>query len=98
MSERTHALTFARLDASQLWGTLFVGVNITKIGMLLNERRSVSFSDRELAAYELAFQAHGLTPRHFQRLLRVGTWVEVEEGEVLVAEGEDVDSVYVVAT
>ncbi|KAA0165150.1 hypothetical protein FNF28_03549 [Cafeteria roenbergensis] len=72
------------------WCCVFFTINFMYIMRLLADRKEVEFSGLALDAYESAFQAHGFTPRQFQRLMQEGkgAFLEVFEGDALVLQGD----------
>jgi len=79
-------------DAPHLyWYTAFFVINGVQSAILFYERRLQSFTDEESALRELAFP--GLDATAVRRLLRRGTWTDLEPGDVLAREGEMPDYV-----
>jgi hypothetical protein len=83
------------LVASVAWNTLFVIINVVQVWRLLLERRPVRLRAEELALYQAAFRA--LTPREFSLFLAVARWADAAPGEVLVAEGVQLDRILVLS-
>ena len=51
------------------WSAVFIAGHSLMIAKLLNERRDVEMTPRELDLYEASFHRHGFLPRQFLRLL-----------------------------
>jgi hypothetical protein len=73
------------------WSLAFILINAYNIYALLRERRGVSFSPEEQEIYATVFQ--GFSPVEFMKLLRIGRWMEVDAGEVLIEQGQPVAEV-----
>lgn len=83
-------------DAPHLyWYLAFFGINAVQSAILFYERRLLHLSPEEESLRVLAFPA--LDPTAVRRILRRGTWVDLEPGEVLAREGELPDYVLVLA-
>lgn len=80
------------------WGCVFIGLNIFQIGVLLHERRPITFKSEEAEVYAAVFQKHGVTPHQFEKLMRKAgaMWLDLPAGHVILKEGELVDFVSVV--
>jgi CRP-like cAMP-binding protein len=75
------------------WYIAFFAINAVQSAILFYERRLQTFSSEEDALRDLAFP--GLDPTAVRRLLRRGTWTDLEPGDVLAREGEVPDYVVV---
>jgi hypothetical protein len=75
------------------WNTLFIGVNVFQIVLLVRERWPVQLHGMERVVYEKVFYA--LTPGEFLRLLKIAKWRDLGAGETLVKEGEVVQDLLV---
>ena len=53
------------ITATCFWNGVFIAINTYNIGVLLNENRSVSFTDEEQELYETLFRS--FRPGEFQR-------------------------------
>lgn len=82
--------------AAIIWNTLFIGINLFQIYLLLLQRRPVALSEGEQNVYDLAFRT--MTPREFKRLAGIGQWCEAAPSERLVTEGQDLDRMMVICT
>lgn len=79
-------------DAPHLyWYVAFFGINAVQSAILFYERRIQRFTPEEEALRALAFPA--LDPTAVRRILRRGTWTDLESGDVLAREGEVPDYV-----
>ena len=65
--------------------------NTYNIGVLLNENRSVSFTDEERELYETLFRS--FRPGEFLKVIRIAKWRNATPGELLLREGGPVDGV-----
>lgn len=77
------------------WDALFVAINVVQIGLLFAQRRPVRLSSDEQRVYAATFRA--LTPREWKALVAKGTWEKVDAGAVVVAKGEALTTIRVVA-
>jgi hypothetical protein len=71
------------------WLCVFMAINAFRIAHLVYETKNVKFSDAERELYETLFRH--FSPVEFMKLLRISEWRAAGEGEVLAAEGEDID-------
>ncbi len=69
-----------------VWNSLFLGVNLWQIFLLIRERWPVALQGLEREIYEKIF--HALTPGEFTRLLKLGEWRDMKHDEILVQDGE----------
>jgi CRP-like cAMP-binding protein len=76
------------------WNFVFFAINITRIYLLLLERRPIPLSADEQHLANLVFRT--LRPRELVRLLGVGTYVDHPEGARLVTRGEKLDHLLLV--
>lgn len=70
------------LWAPIIWNIVFMTVNVVQIGLLLRERRPQLFGGAEQELYTSVFA--DLNPGEFRRLLKLGTWEDVEPGSTIV--------------
>jgi CRP-like cAMP-binding protein len=79
------------------WSVLFVSVNGTKLYEILQERNAdVHMSTEQQKVYVEHFLPHGITPKQFERIEQHAELVKLKKGEVLVRQGEDLESVYLI--
>ena len=67
------------------WNALFISVNVFQIFLLVKERWPVALQGLERQVYDDIF--HDLTPGAFVNLLKLGTWRDLQPGDVLVEDG-----------
>ena len=79
------------ITASFFWNGVFMAINAYNIGVLLNENRSVSFTDEERELYETLFRS--FRPGEFLKVIRIAKWRNATPGELLLREGGSVDGV-----
>ncbi len=79
------------ITASFFWNGVFIAINIYNIGVLLNENRSVSFTEEEQELYETLFRS--FRPGEFLKIIRIAKWRNAVPGELLLREGGFVDGV-----
>jgi Popeye protein conserved region len=79
------------ITASFFWNGVFIAINTYNIGVLLNENRSVSFTDEERELYETLFRS--FRPGEFLKVIRIAKWRNATPGELLLREGGSVDGV-----
>ncbi|MEO6259536.1 MAG: cyclic nucleotide-binding domain-containing protein [Thermoanaerobaculia bacterium] len=76
------------------WNVVFIALNVVQIGLLLRERRGVTFSEVEKELYQSSFSR--FTPVEFLRLIRIATWKEAEAGALLMRAGEEAAEVMLI--
>jgi CRP-like cAMP-binding protein len=96
---------FASFPAAQraltplLWSLTFISVNGFKIVQILVERQAkVYFQKEQEDAYRLYFQPHGMTPKQFEYVMEKATTLHLQQGDLLVKEGDLLDRVYLVTS
>jgi hypothetical protein len=86
------AMAFSNwIAASLFWNGIFIAINTYNIGVLLNDNRSVSFTDEERELYETLFRS--FRPGEFLKMIRIAKWRNAKPGEILLREGDSVDGV-----
>lgn len=75
------------------WGCVFISTNLYMIYNLLLERAEIKFSVDELRLYQTHFEAYGVTPGQFHRLMKLANWERLEPGATVVAVGDALDRV-----
>lgn len=78
------------------WNVVFIALNVVQIAMLLRERRPVVLTDDEEKLHRVVFR--GLARRACRRLFRAGRWLTLDAGDVLVAQGEALARLVVLAS
>eukprot|EP00850_Spirogloea_muscicola_P022591 SM000302S11671 [mRNA] locus=s302:6271:9337:- [translate_table: standard] len=83
------------LSIPALWGCVFITLNLTQIGILLHERRPVTFQKDEAEVYEAIFQSHGVTPHQFEKLMHSSgaEWSDLPAAHIILKEGEEVEKI-----
>ena len=76
------------------WNVLFAIINIVQIGIIINERAGVHFSEEEEELHETLFK--NFAPFEFMKLMRVGHWLEANPGEVLARQQQSLDAVMLI--
>lgn len=76
------------------WNLLFVAINVVQVGIIMKERRGISFTEEEKELYETLFK--NFTPFEFMKLLRVGSWLEAKKDQVLAVEKTSLESVMLI--
>ena len=74
------------------WNLLFVAINIFHIAVTLLERLSVKFTNDELKLYQGLF--FKLDRVDAMKLFKKGVWKSAEKDEVLVHEGQHIQSIF----
>ena len=82
--------------AAIAWNVLFLMINAWQIRLLLIERRPVQLDPESLRLQQLAFRS--LTPREFAKVIKIGRWTDVAEGETIVKRGEPLERMMVIAS
>lgn len=77
-----------------LWEAAFTFVNIVQVGIIIYERRKASLSEEEEALRHRMFGQ--LNVVDFHRLIRTGTWISANEGEVLTRQGHPVSRIVLI--
>jgi Popeye protein conserved region len=73
------------ITASFFWNGVVIAINTYNIGVLLNENRSVSFTDEERELYETLFRS--FRPGEFLKVIRIAKWEECEARRATLAGG-----------
>jgi hypothetical protein len=76
------------------WLTLFALINGVRIVGIAKEKLSIHFTDDEKELYETIFS--GFTPVEYMKLIRIAVWNNTEPNQVLAAEGQPLDGVYLI--
>jgi hypothetical protein len=76
------------------WNLLFLVINLVQIGIIVKERREVSFTEEEQELYETLFK--NFAPFEFMKLLRVGRWLEAKKEQVLAVEQKQLEEVMLI--
>jgi hypothetical protein len=97
LSSLTWTLTTPTPSATFIgWTLVYNTINVVQIARLWHERRPVRLAPEEQTLYAAAFRT--LTPREFQRLLRVGRWQDAPAREVLIEQGTNPGRLLVLAS
>ena len=72
------------------WGVAFVSINLTQIGLLIQERRRKppNFTEEELQVFTQHFWRHELTTQDYFEVLAVGEWRDFQPGKALMTQGK----------
>ena len=70
------------------WEAAFALVNMVQVGILWYERRMARLTEEEAELHKRQFEHLSIVDVH--RLIRTGTWVSTQEGEVLTHQGQPV--------
>ena len=68
------------------WNAVFLVINGVQIQKTLAERRPVQLTVQQQQLYDMVFSR--LSPREFLKLLGLARWVDVDEQEVILKEGQ----------
>ena len=79
-----------------VWNVVFIVLNVAQIARLLHERRPVVLTDDEEKLHRAVFRT--LARRACARLFRAGRWLTLEGGDELVAQGEALARLIVLAS
>jgi|SRR5918993_1409106 Popeye protein conserved region len=95
------SIPYFYLQAAVLWEPIFwimvfTIINGYHIWRLWLERRPISLSPDEAKLYELTF--FPLSPRQFLHLVRLGQWVDLRPGDVLIRPNEPINEITVPLT
>ena len=82
------------LYSALAWQAAFALINIVNIAYLLRERKPVPMTEEQHRLQSLVFR--DMNSRDVVRLVDVGEWREAATGDVLIREGEYIDSLYLV--
>lgn len=67
------------------WLGVFIAINVIRIVGIVLDRRGIEFSEEEAELRETVFP--NFSPVEFKKLIRIGEWQQVAEGEVLAQQG-----------
>lgn len=81
------AIYYATLgdSVSVFWESLFALVNVVQLTLLAIENRRGKFTEEEKLFFDLVLRS--VERAHARKLISKGTWIDVEENEVVVEEG-----------
>jgi CRP-like cAMP-binding protein len=87
-----------RIYFPAIWSAVFALTNAYKVFFILEERKgkAKNLSSTEERVYLNIFKAHGVTPRQFEKLIRIANKVHLKRGQCLVEKGEPFHSVFLV--
>lgn len=87
-----------RIYFPAIWSAVFALTNAYKVFFILEERKgkAKNLSSTEERVYLNIFKAHGVTPRQFEKLIRIAKEVHLKKGQCLVEKGEPFHSVFLV--
>ncbi|MBI2793540.1 MAG: cyclic nucleotide-binding domain-containing protein [Ignavibacteria bacterium] len=77
-----------------LWEAAFTIVNVVQVGIIVNERRQARLSEEENSLRQRMFNR--LSVVDFYRLIRTGTWISANEGEILTRQGHPVSRIVLI--
>lgn len=83
------------IPESLFWSSVFIGINLWRIGQLMYESRSIAFSDEERDLYAGVFA--NFKPVEFHRLIRAAKWRDIPAGATLVAQGAEPGGIFLLA-
>jgi hypothetical protein len=78
------------------WAVVFVGINLVQLTIMTRERLAVRMSEHERLLHRGLFAE--LTPVQFHRLLKIGTWRELEDGALLTVQNKPVPELLFIAS
>lgn len=76
------------------WNLVFILINVVQITIIVKERSGVRFTDEEKELYETLFK--NFAPFEFMKLLRLGTWADAKDGQVLAEAQKTLDRVMLI--
>lgn len=76
------------------WNVLFAIINIVQVAIIIKQRSGVSFTEEEKELHDTLFK--NFAPFEFMKLMRVGKWLEAQQGEILATEKQPLDSVMLI--
>ena len=81
-----------------IWSSIFTGTNLYMIYLIYEERKGKTepMTIEEESAYEEHFLPHAVTPRQYEKLLKIAKKRELSRGDVLIQKGDKMKKVYLV--
>jgi hypothetical protein len=76
------------------WNLVFILINTVRIGHLVHEKVTVSFSEKEKELYETLFR--NFSPVEFMKILRISEWKSANKNETLTTQGQPVNNLMLV--
>ena len=70
------------------WGLVFFSVNAVNVVRLILERKEVKFTPEEHKLYKDHFEEFSVPLHEFTKLLAVGQWETLQDGDVVQSKGE----------
>jgi hypothetical protein len=77
-----------------IWNMVFMAVNVVQLLIILRERRGIEFRSEEKEIYQMIFKS--FSALEFAKLMRVGKWLNVEQGATLITEKQEATFVYLI--
>jgi CRP-like cAMP-binding protein len=76
------------------WNFFFITLNIYHVTNILLASRVLAFTPKEIELYDLLFSS--LSPLEFMKLNKLCTWKKADIGDILIKEGERVESLMLI--
>ena len=76
------------------WNIVFTIINVVQIAIIIWERTGIRFTEEEMELHETLFKK--FAPFEFMKLMRIAEWRQVEPGEVVTTEGQQLDEVMLI--
>jgi hypothetical protein len=76
------------------WNVLFALINIVQIAIIIRDRTGIHFTEEEKELHETLFKK--FAPFEFMKLMRIAEWRQVAPGEIVAAEGQQLDEVMMI--
>lgn len=86
--------------APVIWGSVFAGTNFYMTYLIYEERKGKPqpMTAEEESTYEEHFLPHAVTPRQYEKLLKISQRLELRRGDVLIQKGEKMHNVQLVVS
>ena len=76
------------------WNFFFITLNVYHVSKILMESRGITFNEKETELYHLLFSS--LSPLEFMKLNKICQWKKAAVGDILIEEGDKVDSLMLI--
>ncbi len=83
-----------------IWSSVFTGTNLYMMYLIYEERKGKPkpMTPEEESTYEEHFLPHAVTPRQYEKLLKIAKKRDLKRGDVLIQKGEKMNSVFLVVS
>ena len=78
------------------WNFFFILANLIQIARILNDRRDVELNEEEQQLYDALF-GDTFSRQEYKKLLNEAEWHDLQPGQLLMAQGEQIDKIHLIS-